>query len=160
MNINKIEYIQMDILKKTIITVTSAILAFMQPVENAIYLLLFLFLVNLVTGIFHDIIINRDRFHFKKFIWACVEFLIYVGIVCGIYIIGHFQGDKNEAQYIIKVISYLFIYAYSTNILKNLLLIRPESIVLKFLYFIISLAFVKKIPYWAEFLKHNRDDNR
>lgn len=158
MNINKIEYIQMDIIKTTIVTFTSALLAFMQPVENAVNLLLFLFVGNLLVGIFHDIFINRNRFHFKKFIWACVEFLIYVGIVCGIYIIGHFQGDKDEAQYIIKIISYLFIYAYSTNILKNLLLIRPESIVLKFLYFIISLAFVKRIPYLTEFLKQNKNE--
>jgi len=149
----------MDILKNVIVTLLSAIIAFLQPVGNTIYLLLFLFIANLLVGTFHDIVINISRFKFRKFIWACGEFLIYVGIVCAIYIIGFFQNDKMEAQYIIKVISYLFIYAYSTNILKNLLLMRPDNLVFKFLYYVFSLAFVKRIPYLSEFLKQNENDN-
>jgi len=148
----------MDIIKNIIITLLSALIAFLQPVQNAVYLLLFLFVVNLFVGIIHDIAINRAQFRFKKFIWACAELLIYISIVCSIYVVGYFQNDSIEAQYIIKVISYLFIYAYSTNILKNLLLIRPDNLVLKFLYHVLSLAFVKRIPYLSDFLKQNENE--
>lgn len=148
----------MNILKNTIVTLFSAIIAFLQPVQNAVYLLLFLFVINLIFGVFHDIIINSKRFSFKKFIWASAEFLIYTGIVCAIYVIGHFQNDIIEAQYIIKIISYLFIYAYSTNVLKNLLLIRPDNMVFKFMYHVLSLAFIKRIPYLSDFLKQNENE--
>lgn len=148
----------MDILKKTTIALLSTILAFLDPVQNAVYLLLFLYVTNLLVGISHDIFINKNRFVFKKFIRSCVEFLVYVGFVCGIYIIGFFQDDKEEAQYVIKIISYLFIYAYSTNILKNLILIFPDNMIFKFIYHVLSFEFIKKIPYLSDFLNRQNKE--
>lgn len=148
----------MDLLKKTIIAVCSALLAFLEPIQNTVYLLLFLYVINLASGIWKDVFINRNRFYFKKFVWSCLEFLVYVGIVCGIYVIGFFQNDRMEAQYIIKVISYLYIYAYSTNILKNLILIFPNSMTLKFMYYVLSFEFIKKIPFLSDFLKQQNNE--
>jgi hypothetical protein len=147
----------MELFKRIITTVLAALLATLQSVHDAASLLLFLFAVNLLAGIVADVIMNRNRFCFKKFIWACCEFLIYMGIICSIFIVGHFQGDHAEALYAIKVISYLFVYAYATNTLKNMLLIRPQNMALKFLYFCLSMAFIKRIPYFQEFLKQEQN---
>lgn len=160
MNIKRINDIQMDIIKKIFITLGSALLALLEPVHNIAYMLIFLFVANLLVGLFHDLVINKKCFCFRKFIWAFFEFLVYICIICSIYIIGFIQGDVEEFQYIIKVISYLFVYAYSTNISKNLVKIRPDNIVFRYIYHAVSFEFVKKIPFFEEFIniKNNSDE--
>ena len=99
------------------------------------------------------LIAARERFSFKKFILAAGYLLVYLGIVVMVYAVGKYQDDTQEALYVVKVITYVFIYFYSSNILKNLHLLMPDNPVIRFLDYFIGLQFTRKVAWLEEFLK-------
>lgn len=143
----------MDVFKTIVITVFSAITAYCEPVRNAMILLFLMSGIDLLAGMICSIAVDRERFQFKKFIMAAVYLLVYLGVITLIYTVGRYQGDHEGAMLIVKTITYVFIYFYSANILKNLTKLFPSNRVIGFLYFVIDLEFTKKIPYLSDFLK-------
>lgn len=143
----------MEGIKTVIVTVFSVVAAYCEPVRNAMFLLFLMAGIDLLAGMICSIAIDHERFRFKKFIMAVVYLLIYLGVIALIYTVGRFQGDYEGAMLIVKTITYVFIYFYSANILKNLTALFPANRVIGFLYYVIDLEFTKKIPYLGDFLK-------
>ena len=108
---------------------------------------------DILFGILAGLIAARERFSFKKFILAAGYLLVYLGIVVMVYAVGKYQDDTQEALYVVKVITYVFIYFYSSNILKNLHLLMPDNPVIRFLDYFIGLQFTRKVAWLEEFLK-------
>ena len=108
-----------DIIKTAVAAFFGACIATLQPVHNAMLLLLIFAACDILFGILAGLIAARERFSFKKFILAAGYLLVYLGIVVMVYAVGKYQDDTQEALYVVKVITYVFIYFYSSNILKN-----------------------------------------
>lgn len=150
-----------EAIKTVVITVFSAILAYLEPVYNAITLLFIMSGIDILFGIIGAIIVDGERFRFRKFIMAAVFLLIYLGVITLIYTVGKLQGDFAEAMVVVKTITYVFIYFYSANVLKNLAKLFPTNRIICFLDYILNMEFVKKIPYLNDFLTKERgkDEN-
>lgn len=145
----------LDIFKTAVATGVSALIASLQPVHNAMLLLLIFAGCDILFGVLSGLIASHERFSFKKFMLSAGYLLVYLGIVVMVYSVGKFQGDLDESLYVVKVITYVFIYFYSSNILKNLHQLMPGNPVIKFLDYFIGLQFTKKIVWLEEFLKKN-----
>ena len=126
-----------DIIKTAVAAFFGACIATLQPVHNAMLLLLIFAACDILFGILAGLIAARERFSFKKFILVA----------------GKYQDDTQEALYGGKVITYVFIYFYSSNILKNLHLLMPDNPVIRFLDYFIGLQFTRKVAWLEEFLK-------
>lgn len=148
----------LDIFKTAVATGVSALIASLQPVHNAMLLLLIFAGCDILFGILAGIIASRERFSFKKFMLSACYLLIYLGIVVMVYAVGKYQEDLEESLYVVKVITYVFIYFYSSNILKNLHQLMPDNPVIKFLDYFIGLQFTKKIGLLEDFLKNSREE--
>lgn len=145
----------LDIFKTAVATSISALVASLQPVHNAMLLLLIFAGCDILFGVLSGIIASKERFSFKKFMLSAGYLLVYLGIVVMVYAVGKYQGDLEESLYVVKVITYVFIYFYSSNILKNLHQLMPDNPVIKFLDYFIGLEFTKKITILEDFLKKN-----
>ncbi|GHV45899.1 hypothetical protein FACS1894180_8700 [Bacteroidia bacterium] len=148
----------MEVLKSILTTLSVVTAAFFTQSEGALYLLAFLFAGNIVVGITTDIFFNNNQFSFKKFLFALFELMIYIGLVVGVVVITHFLNEAAVGEYALKVLSWLFVYAYGVNILKNLQQIFPANVVISFLYYVLSFELIKKIPYFKDF--QNKKENK
>lgn len=146
----------LDLIKTGIVTFLSSIVAYLQPVHNAMVLLLIFAGLDIMFGILAGIIAKDERFRFKKFILSAAYLLIYLGIVVMVYAVGRYQNDIEESLYVVKIITYVFTYFYSSNIMKNLHDLMPDNQVIKFLDYFIGLQFTKNIAVLNDFLKKER----
>jgi len=141
----------MGIVKSIFITLQSLFFAMVIQTKDSILLLLFLFLANILVGILADIVFSHHKFEFKKFIRAAGELAIYIAIMCGISVTAHLKKEIEIGSFALNVLSWLFIYAYGVNIFKNLSKILPNSVVISYIYYVISFEIVKKIPFFKDF---------
>ena len=130
-------------------------ISYLQPVHNAMLVLIFMFLADMAFGILTDLFVNRKRFNPKKFMLAFFYVAIYLSIVSSIYVIGEHMGDVEESLFVVKTITYVFIYFYMTNTFRNLKTMFPNNKPIVFLEFVLCLEFTKRIPGLDEFLKRD-----
>jgi hypothetical protein len=143
----------MENLKSYIATLLVLLTAFLTTARFAIILLSILFISNILVGIITDVLVLGGRFNFKKFLRATMEFLVYICIIAGVVIVAYLQNEKSLGTYAMTALSWLFVYAYCTNIFKNLIRSFPTSVVINFIYYVISFEVIKKIPYFKEFIE-------
>ena len=148
-----------DIIKALAAAFIGTLLAVVQPVQGALMLLLTFAGIDIIFGILTGVFQSHERFGFRKFIMSALYLSIYLGVVVMIYTVGRFQNDTNEALYLVKIITYVFIYFYSVNILKNMKRLMPENMVIRFLDYFIGLQFMKKIDAIAGFMQHESESD-
>ncbi len=146
----------MDSIKLIIAGIISSIIAYLQPVHNAIFVLAGLVVIDLILGIYTDININKTRFNFKKAMFACFYAAIYASIIASTFVIGERMGDKDESLLVVKTLTYVFIFFYISNINKNLKRILPHSRIIAFLDFFVGLKFMERIPELGKFLEYEK----
>lgn len=76
-----------------------------------------------------------------------------------IFFVGEKIGNPSGAMQCITGIVYALIYFYSVNILRNIKGIFPHSRLIAFLYMVVSVEFVKKIPYLTMFTEKEAAQN-
>lgn len=156
---------ELNTIKTTIVAIIFEILAYFKPLGDEIFLLSMIFLVNFLAGLIADIVVNHDHFQFRK-AWRCiVELTTFFAMVVFIFIFGEKKGWNVGALQCVSFLTYVICWFYSQNILKNLKsLFKPDTDahkVISFLYWLVSIEFVKKIPYlkdWVENEKHEDTD--
>lgn len=140
-----------DFLKSIIISIFSALVAYLDPVAGSLESLMVLFALNFIVGYATGIIKNNESFQLKKclmcFVWAGV----ILGLICIFYVLGERNGNKAETVQFVQWVSLIAMWAFGTNILRNFRhLSYGYGVYYTFfdaLYTGISLEFVKKIPF-------------
>jgi hypothetical protein len=148
-----------DLIKLFILGIISTIVSFLHPIQDAMFVLMFVFFGDMFVGIFADLIGKKDKFKAKKFMLAFASVAIYLSIMASVYIIGKKMGDTVEFLFIDKMITYVFIYFYIANILKNLKVLFTKRRPIFFLDFLLGLEFVKRIPSLDAFLRQEKGIN-
>lgn len=148
----------MDSIKTVTVTAISALLAYLGPVHNVMLLLFIMSGIDVLVGIPCSIAVEKERFRFKKFILAAVYLLIYLCIIALIYTVGQFQDDEAATLIVVKTLTYVFIYFYSANTLKNLHKLLPNHKGIAFMDYIIGLEFTKKVPQLEAFLNQKKQE--
>ena len=148
-----------DIIKLFLATCVCSLLAYLQPVYDELFVLLFVFFSDMFLAILTDLTVNRNSFKPKKFLTAFFYLAVYLGIVASVFIIGERMGDEQEALFVDKMITYVFIYFYSINIFKNLRMLIPNSKAIEFLDFTFGLEFTKRTPNLDEWMRREKKDD-
>ena len=79
--------------------------------------------------------------------------MVYFALISFIFFVGDKIHNRAGALQCISAITYALLYFYGVNIFKNLHSLLPANTLIAFLYYVVSFAFVDKIPYLKEFLK-------
>ena len=144
-----------DAIKLFFATLLSLLFASAQAVHHAITVLLFAFFIDMIVGILTDILIHKQRLDAKKFLLSFIYIAIYMATIISIYFVGERMDDELESLFIVKTVTYAFIYFYGANILNNLAIMFPENKAIAFLNYWFGLEFIRYIPTLGSFL--NRD---
>ena len=153
----------MEYFKSMIIGLITGVAAYLNPISGEIKSLVAVFALNFLCGLLTALLINHESFSFKK-AWRCIcEATIFFVLVCCIYFIGEHKGNPSGALQCVSFITYSVFYFYGVNILRNIKTLLPNvSIgykVVAFLHYVLSIEFIKHIPYLTNYLQKGEVKN-
>lgn len=138
-------------LKNMIVTLCSITLAYFAPVKDMVFVIFFIFLINMLAGLVSGIVVDNEGFNNKKFFHCIVETCVFYLIVGSVFLIGEKLHNIEGALQCITGVVYAILYFYGTNTLRNLKKLFPDNKVIAFIYYVVSFEVVKKIPYLQQF---------
>lgn len=162
----------MDDIKAVIVYAVGAIATLLAPIQNFMYAMLILFGVNFMIGLLAARM-KEEKWSTKKALMFFVYVAIFLLIACMSFIIGHLMGEHEQAVAVVKILCYIAVYIFGTNIFRNLRYIAPKGTAWNKLfdlcYYTLSVKFIEKFDFvkkWreeSEEASHNtildKDDN-
>ena len=152
---------KMDYIRALLVSIFTGITAFLHPISGDVYSLLLVFLVNFLCGLIAAYC-KGEKFDFKKAFRCVTEAAMFFFLIASIFAVGKFKGNESGALQCVSFVVYAVTYFYSVNVLRNLQnIFKPGTAAysaVKFLYYIISVEFVKNIPYLQDYLNSRQND--
>lgn len=152
----------MDNIRSLAGCIISAVFAYFTPVESIFLGVAWVFLVNFIFGLLNGIVVKSEPFSFRKAFSCIVEAMVLYVLMATIFLVGDRIGNQPGAMQCITAVVYALIYFYTVNILRNIKGLFPGNRLIRFLYWILSIEFVKEIPfvgdYLAKFNRHEHDE--
>jgi len=143
----------MDTIRNLFACTVAAVAAYFHPIQDILLAILVVLGVNFMLGLLSGVLMDKERFNFKKGFICFIEAAVYFALISFIFFVGDKIHNKDGALQCISAITYALLYFYGVNIFKNLHRLLPVNRLIAFLYYVVSFAFVDKIPYLKEFLK-------
>lgn len=147
--------------KSLIVGITLALLAYLKPIEGELWSLFLIFFVNFLFGYLSGMIANKEEWDNKKALRCVGEATVFFVLCMAVYVIGRMKGQFSGAVQCVSFITYIVMYFYSINVLKNCKKIFREGTapwhVVSVLYFILRFKFIEHIPYLHEYLNTDSD---
>lgn len=133
-----------------------AVIAYLEPIRGEEMSLLTIFVLNFFAGYLSGMLVDKEPFSLKKALRCIGEATVFFVLCAVLFFIGDLKGEKQGALQCISFISYTILYFYALNILKNLkkILKRGTSAfkVVAFLYYILSVEFIKHVPLLSNYI--------
>lgn len=146
-------------------SVISGMLSLFFPILDFMYAMLVVFGINYVFGLVAGLK-HGEEWKLKKsmvFFYHCCLFFV---MSASIFITGSFLHAGDETVGVVKALCGVAIWFYSTNIVRNwkIMLIpnTPMWRVAGFVYYVLTLKAVDKIPFLKDYLKSSnlKDDEK
>jgi surface polysaccharide O-acyltransferase-like enzyme len=133
--------------KAYIVMVIGAIFTLISPIQNFMYAMVLLFGVNFLFGLIAAIV-NKEEWSTKKALMFFAYCAIFFVTAASVFIIGHFMDEEAQAISVVKMLCFLAIYVFGTNICRNWMnILNPGTAWYKFvdlLYYILSVKFIER----------------
>ena len=146
----------MEQVKNVIIGIFLSVLAFLKPIEGELWSLAIIFFINFFFGYLSGMIANNEEWENKKALRCIGEAAVFFVLCMSVFAIGKLKGQMNGAVQCVSLITYIVIYFYGLNVLKNLRKIFKEETapwhVVSALYYILRFEFIKRLPYLSNYL--------
>ena len=150
-----------DTIKNALIGIALAVVAYLRPLRGEMSSLFLLFFANFLAAYISGMVANKEDFEIKKAARCVGEATVFFAFCTCIYAIGKFKNQETGALQCVSYVTYVVIYFYATNIIKNLRKMFKEGttpwMIFSFLYYILRFKFIEKIPYLKSYL--NIQDN-
>lgn len=150
----------MEDFKHVLCSVVSGVFSLLFPIKDFMTAMLVVFALNYLFGWIAGMV-NGERWSFKKsmvFFYHCTIFFV---LAAALFITGHFLHNEGETLGVVKVLCGVAIWFYATNIARNwqLMLVRdtPMWKIAGFVYYVLTLKMVDKIPYLGEYLGKGKE---
>lgn len=148
--------------KNGMVALTLALLAFLKPIGGEMASLLLVFVLNFLFGYLSGMIAHGEDFSLKKAV-VCIGHATCFFVLCvAVYAIGRMKGQMGGAVQCVSFITYMVLYFYGLNILRNMRGIFREGTppwrVADALYWILRLKFVERIPGLDSYLNRSKDE--
>lgn len=152
-----------DQIKAVTLMVLSALSGFFMPISDLVVAILILLGVNFLSGWIEDSL-HADGWKWKKAFKAFTECFFLCGIGAFVFAMGHFMHKADASVQCLTAIYFAAIWFYVINILNNWRKILIEGTTIhrfvSFLYFVVSMKFVEKIPFLSEFINKEEEENK
>ena len=97
-----------------------AVIAFLKPIEGELTSLMIVFFLNFLFGYLSGMIANHEDFSLKKALRCGAEATVFFILCCAIYTVGQMKHQYEGALQCVSFVTYVVLYFYALNILKNL----------------------------------------
>ena len=135
-------------------TLAATLLDFFCPIQNFLLVIAILASINIFFGALAD----TDKWRFKKAFKAILYLIGYMVLLLLSFTTGILMGQSTEeVADFTSWITWVMIYFYSANILRNWHIKQPDNKVIEFLYWVVTFKIVDKINFLGEFLKQKKD---
>lgn len=132
------------------IAVIASMLDFFAPIEHFLIVIPVMATIDMFWGLAAD----NLRFRKSKFFRTIIYLLIYLLILLIAFWIGiMMEQDKDSTKAFVSWITWVVVYCYGLNILKNMHTVYPDNKVIAFLYWVGSVKFLSKVNYLEEYMK-------
>jgi len=146
----------MNDIKTAIVTFIGGVFTLLAPIENFMYAMLLLFGINFLSGIVAARV-SKEEWSTKKALMFFVYCAIFLVMACAAFIIGYFMGEHEQAVAVVKILCYLAVYIFGTNIFRNLVFITPDNStwnkLFSLCFYVLSVKFIERFPWvkkWQE----------
>ena len=148
-------------IKNVAVSIILAILAYLEPIEGELQTLFLVFFLNFLFGYLSGMVKGED-FSLKKALVCIGHACIFFILCAAVYIIGRLKGQMSGAVQCVSFITYLIIYFYGLNILRNCKKIFKEKtapyFVVDTIYYILRFKFIEHIPYLKDYLDTQKEE--
>ena len=135
-----------------------------KPIEGELSSLMIVFTLNFIFGYLSGMIAKGENFELKKAVVCIGHTTVFFVLCAAVYAIGRFKGQMEGSVQCVSFISYLVLWFYGCNILKNLKQIfrkgTPPWYVVSFLYYLMRFKFIEKIPYLSDYLNYTEKEEK
>lgn len=142
--------------KNMIVAVVLAVIAYLKPIEGELWSLFLIFFLNFLFGYLSGMIANGEDWNNKKALRCVGEATVFFVLCTAIYAIGRLKGQMAGAVQCVSFVTYVIMYFYGLNILRNCKKIFREKTapwhVVSALYYVLRFEFIKKIPFLMDYL--------
>jgi len=136
----------------------AALFAYFEPVHSVLVGLAWLFVLNFLFGLATGIIAQGESFQFRKAFRCLSEASVFLLLLASVFFIGDHLGARGQSLQAVSTIAYALTYFYAVNICKNLMQLFPRSKCIAFLYYLVSVEILAKLPRIKEYLKPKGHD--
>lgn len=151
-------------IKDVLVGIILAIIAYLKPIESELLTLFLIFFCNFLFGYLSGMIANNEEWDNKKALRCVGEATVFFVLCMAVYAIGRLKGQMSGAIQCVSFISYVIIYFFGLNILRNCKKIFREKTapwnVVAFLYYVLRFKFIEKIPYLDSYLNFSREEEK
>lgn len=146
----------MSEIKYVICSIISGMLSLLFPIKDFMLAMIVVFTLNYLFGWIAGMV-HGEKWSLKKsmvFFYHCTIFFV---LTSALFITGHFMHNEGETIGVVKALCGIAIWFYATNIARNWQKMLVENTtmwrVAGFVYYVLTLKMVDKIPYLSEYLK-------
>ena len=105
--------------KSMIVGIIIAVIAYLEPIQGELRSLFMIFFMNFLFGYLSGMVANGEEWNNKKALRCVGEATVFCVLCTAIYAIGRFKGQMSGAVQCVSFVTYVVIYFYGLNILKN-----------------------------------------
>ena len=146
--------------KAFLVAALAPIIAATEPIQNLLFAVTILYFVNLAVGVIEDIYNKKDPPNIKKFLISLLEASVYMLTLVLVFQVAKIMEEADAGVFVAKMITWLVLYWYAQNVIKNLVQIAPNFTFFKFLDFLLNVRFLsEKLPFYKDFLKWKNETN-
>lgn len=135
----------MEQIKQLLIFLGAFIMGIITPIKHILLLLLFASTINIIFGIRADKECYQKPFSMKKAMQAFEQLILYCLIIILVFVTSKYLGDDAIGQLAMKWLTYILIYFYSINILRNAEFLYPKNKAIPFLKTILTTEIFNRI---------------
>lgn len=156
----------MDELRTLIVYVVGAIFTLLTPIHNFMVAMLILFGINFMFGLIAARVC-KEEWSTKKALLFFVYVAVFLIIACTAFIIGHYMNNEEQAIAVVKILCYMAVYIFGTNIFRNLRGIVSKNTawykLFDLCYYVLSVKFIERFDFvkkWQEERNNTENDGK
>lgn len=148
-------------IRSLFVGIALAVLAFLKPIEGELTSLMIVFFFNFFFGYLSGMIASHEDFDIKKALRCVAEATVFFVLCCAIYVVGQMKHQPEGAMQCVSFVTYVVLYFYALNILKNLKKIFKKDTtpwqIVAFFYYFLRFKFIERITGLSDYLSISRD---
>lgn len=134
--------------------------AYFEPIHFIAYLTVLLFTMDWITGVTKSVMVTKTfKLKSKKWRWSFVKAFVYLGLMFLTFLVSREMGISDEqSREVTKILMWCVIYVEGLSVVENLRYFWPNDKFLKFLHYMLSVEFLKFIPWLSRFFKEQEQE--